>query len=799
MKKFKNLTSTGVKILFLIFAFTSITMQSISQMPAAITIEPPDATAYDELTLTFDPDSACFQSGSLAGLDSIAMHSGVTFEDGSQWNYCVNFNSVGANGQSTTLLPTGDGRFSITYTPSEFYGLNGEIVVQICAVFNNGTNWNQDGRDFVQGGPDCMDFFIALNFESPGQIIYIPWEYPTIQEGIDAAVDGDTVLVNTGWYPENINFLGKNITVASRYIFTQNANYIDLTEIDGSQIGTVVTFDNEEDSTAVLCGFTISNGNSTSDGGGIYCEGSGPIICNCHIIYNSAVDGGGISCQYGAYPQISDCDVKWNHATLDGGGIYHEEDCNTTISNCLLYNNYGDDEGAGIYYETNCTSLLLNCQILNNSAGIYGGGICCYGSNIKLENSDIYNNYAYFMGGGILADHADLIVENTNFVGNEAPGHGGAFFYENPPGNPGEFEISFLNCSFENNTTDGACGGLLISKEEGDESIIDVKLDNCTFSGNSADRRSGMNIRGEDVSFNISNCIFDNNTATTYAAGISLSKYCQGGLINCLFASNHADTGGEDWNSGGASVWSEANVDIINCTFVDNTAAYGAGLTVGGGGIANSLNCIYWGNSNGQIALDTYDNLGGNLTIEYCDVQYGNDSVNISPESTLNWGDGNINAAPLFIGSGQFPFSLQDGSPCVNTGIPDTTGLNLPELDLAGNPRVFGGRIEMGAYENQNVVVGTKYMPSLGSIQFKAYPNPFSNKTTIEYSLYNQDLVLLEIFDIKGQKITTLVNEKQHAGKYQIEFDAAGLPAGIYFYSLKTSQGKQTGKMVLMR
>jgi len=130
-----------------------------------------------------------------------------------------------------------------------------------------------------------------------------------------------------------------------------------------------------------------------------------------------------------------------------------------------------------------------------------------------------------------------------------------------------------------------------------------------------------------------------------------LSKYCQGGLINCLFASNHADTGGEDWNSGGASVWSEANVDIINCTFVDNTAAYGAGLTVGGGGIANSLNCIYWGNSNGQIALDTYDNLGGNLTIEYCDVQYGNDSVNISPESTLNWGDGNIDTDPLFIGN----------------------------------------------------------------------------------------------------------------------------------------------------
>ena len=84
-------------------------------------------------------------------------------------------------------------------------------------------------------------------------------------------------------------------------------------------------------------------------------------------------------------------------------------------------------------------------------------------------------------------------------------------------------------------------------------------------------------------------------------------------------------------------------------------------------------------------------------------------------------------------------------------------------------------------------------------IRDRIYPNPFSNKTIIEYSLYNQDFVLLEIFDIKGQKVTTLINEKQQAGRYQIVFDASEMPAGIYFYSLKTSQGKQMGKIILIR
>lgn len=161
-----------MKVLYLSTVFSTTFLLSVSlllnaQMPDAITITPENATVYDDITLTFYAEQACYQNGSLAGLSTVAMHSGVTI-NGTAWQYTVAFNSAGGNGQSPVLTSNPDGTFSISFNPYEFYGFPaGSNVTQICAVFNNGTDWSQDGRDFLQGGPDCSDFFIPILTGSP--------------------------------------------------------------------------------------------------------------------------------------------------------------------------------------------------------------------------------------------------------------------------------------------------------------------------------------------------------------------------------------------------------------------------------------------------------------------------------------------------------------------------------------------------------------------------------------------------------------------------------------------------------
>jgi len=150
-------------------------------------------------------------------------------------------------------------------------------------------------------------FIFVLPIFGSANIIHVPADVETIQSGIDLAVNGDTILVQPGTYYENIDFLGKKIIVGSLTLTTGEKSYIHQTIIDGDGNGSAVQFGYEEDSTAMLCGFTLINGTGRGfrndggnyyRGGGIYCS-SQPTLKDLIIKGNSSTFGGGIYCGLG--------------------------------------------------------------------------------------------------------------------------------------------------------------------------------------------------------------------------------------------------------------------------------------------------------------------------------------------------------------------------------------------------------------------------------------------------------------------------------------------------------------------
>jgi hypothetical protein len=103
----------------------------------------------------------------------------------------------------------------------------------------------------------------------------------------------------------------------------------------------------------------------------------------------------------------------------------------------------------------------------------------------------------------------------------------------------------------------------------------------------------------------------------------------------------------------------------------------------------------------------------------------------------------------------------------------------------------------MGVYEWNNVGIGE---PSVVSRQSSvvSYPNPFVDHTTFEYNLEESGMVTLQIFNQVGQLEVILVNGHQAAGTYLVTWNAAGMPAGIYYYKLRGGKQMQSGKIIIL-
>jgi hypothetical protein len=258
--------------------------------------------------------------------------------------------------------------------------------------------------------------------------IRVPADASTIQQAIDAAVAGDTVLVAPGTYVENINFRGKAITVESE-------GGPEVTVIDGNRAGSVVTFASRENRSAVLRGFTVRNGNSFS-GGGVRIESASPSVIGNWILNNGACSGAGVYSSFSS-PLLQGNTISRNYVHACSGA-----------------------SGLGVYVVGDSAAELIENVITENSGFANGGGVTLFAAGKAVLRSNVIarNITGGFSpcssGGGIwMVNFSQATIVNNLVVGNAA-GCGGGLHWSGSSG-----VTTFVNNTFADN--DGARGSAI--------------------------------------------------------------------------------------------------------------------------------------------------------------------------------------------------------------------------------------------------------------------------------------------------------------------------------------------------
>ncbi len=247
-------------------------------------------------------------------------------------------------------------------------------------------------------------------------------DYLTIQEGIDAAADGERVFVVGGLYRgtgnRELRMNGKNLTLQGMALPTAPQLWPSPL-VDCQNAARAFAFGSAVDSTTVIDAFRFKRGSATT-GGAIDCWGGSPIISNCLFTENWAVRGGAIQVSGGS-PKIRNCEFRGNTAD-DTGGAVSASSGSVAVTGSTFHDNTAADGGA--LWFGNADPLIRSCTIAGNSSFSAGGialdgsggtiercivGFSTNGSGIEGGDPEIFHCYVYGNDGGdaLPGDHHD--------------------------------------------------------------------------------------------------------------------------------------------------------------------------------------------------------------------------------------------------------------------------------------------------------------------------------------------------------------------------------------------------------
>ena len=452
------------------------------------------------------------------------------------------------------------------------------------------------------------------------------------------------------------------------------------------------------------------------------------------------------------YFTAADTTIGWLGLHFDNTPLTNDT---SKIFYCKLQYAKTTNGGGAIYILGFSKVVISNNRISNCRTDSYpgGGGILCSGSSPVITHNTISHNMTSFGGGGICCENSSPAITHNIISNNSAYNGGGG-----------------IECFGIYNASNATIAGNIIS------------YNTASYGGG---------IYSSNNSPKILNNFISNNTASN-GGGIYCANDGTPAIINNAISNNSATDGG----GGICCDYTYGNPSFANNTFSNNSAARGGGLFCSLYSNITLQNSILWGNTASTSGQQVYlDDENSDPNFYYCDLQGGTDAFGLN-SGIFYTGiyQHNIDTIPVFVspsaGSGAgfdgvtADWSPEETSPCINAGSPDTTGLSLPALDLAGNPRIKGDRIDIGAYEYP---LPNSINEIQNSFSVDIYPNPAMNDISIEMKQKSE----IEISNIEGQIIKTIFSHDRIT-----TIDIGNLPGGVYIIKVKTDKGIAIKKFI---